>query len=703
MRDLIKRNTPAIALMFKTELSQNDENTSFYEICADKGKILLTGDSTISLAMAYYRYLKEYCNVNLSWCGNFKMTVDEAPLPDKTIRETFEFDKRAYFNHRAFSYDAWLWDWERWEREIDFMAINGVTLPLSLDGSEAVWYYTLRDFKYTEDEALQFISGPAFWSWQLTDNLDSYLALTDVDYIEKRLELGKKIIQRQLELGMTPVLSGFYGHAPRISLSMLKKVRVRRNPSWRNFSLTYQIEPTDPYFQKFGKAFLEKQLRLLGAGHYYTCDPLYDNFTFPRGETYYKSLAKSISKLFESFDREAVLIMQGDTVNKEFVNSFSKDTLLILDLDGQGHKKHDNYWGYDFVLGCRNNKGGHSSLHGDISALAACPYSEVKSTSENLVGSGFFPESFGQNPLYFDLALEMLAKHEAIDLDEWLKKYALRRYGSRENCLFEALFALKETCYSHLNDEPETGSIICARPSTDLPHASIGDSSDLRYDNRKLLEALEILLEAKKTVKEGYSFDVRDLTRQVLSNYARDLYFEAMEAYQGKQAQRFELAINAFLRLTEDMDALMQTDPNQCLFSLLKKAREAGLTDKDKQNFEINVLTQLTVFGPINDPIMYDEAWREWGCLLGTYYMLRWREFYYMLAQNFKGYKRVSTKTKKQFFGRNDYRGNGFYKNLERFEKDWISTCRPPAPSDEDPIKLSKDLLKKYRFKIMGE
>ena len=32
---------------------------------------------------------------------------------------------------------AW-WQWPRWEREIDWMAMHGINLPLSLTGIEAV-------------------------------------------------------------------------------------------------------------------------------------------------------------------------------------------------------------------------------------------------------------------------------------------------------------------------------------------------------------------------------------------------------------------------------------------------------------------------------------------------------------------------------------------------------------------------------------
>lgn len=31
------------------------------------------------------------------------------------------------------------WGWERWEREIDWMALQGINLPLAFTGQEAIW------------------------------------------------------------------------------------------------------------------------------------------------------------------------------------------------------------------------------------------------------------------------------------------------------------------------------------------------------------------------------------------------------------------------------------------------------------------------------------------------------------------------------------------------------------------------------------
>ena len=41
---------------------------------------------------------------------------------------------RYYFNVCTVSYSAAVWDWTRWQYEIDLMALNGINLPLAFTG-----------------------------------------------------------------------------------------------------------------------------------------------------------------------------------------------------------------------------------------------------------------------------------------------------------------------------------------------------------------------------------------------------------------------------------------------------------------------------------------------------------------------------------------------------------------------------------------
>ena len=103
MLNLIKRNTPDIASCFILEEIEKENGKSVYTVREENGKIVLGGDCKISQAMAYYRYLKDYCNINLSHCGNEKMpAVDNAPLPAKEVRFIIEQDKRVYMNYCTF-------------------------------------------------------------------------------------------------------------------------------------------------------------------------------------------------------------------------------------------------------------------------------------------------------------------------------------------------------------------------------------------------------------------------------------------------------------------------------------------------------------------------------------------------------------------------------------------------------------------------
>ena len=43
-------------------------------------------------------------------------------------------------NSTLFPADSYVWwDWERWEKEIDWMALQGINLPLAFTGQEAIW------------------------------------------------------------------------------------------------------------------------------------------------------------------------------------------------------------------------------------------------------------------------------------------------------------------------------------------------------------------------------------------------------------------------------------------------------------------------------------------------------------------------------------------------------------------------------------
>ncbi len=48
------------------------------------------------------------------------------------------------------------WDWEQWERMIDWMAMNGINMPLAPMGQEIIWQRVYKKYGLTEKDLEDF-------------------------------------------------------------------------------------------------------------------------------------------------------------------------------------------------------------------------------------------------------------------------------------------------------------------------------------------------------------------------------------------------------------------------------------------------------------------------------------------------------------------------------------------------------------------
>lgn len=321
-----------------------------YTISANKGRVFVRANNYISAFTGIYDYLKKYCGVQLSWCGNRKIRIKELAMFDGTLSRTIEQKFRVYMNYCTLDYSMCWWDFDRWEQEIDFMAMNGINMPLAVIGTEAVWFELLLDYGFTEREALDWVSGPAFWAWQLMTNIEGYLPPPDKAYVYHRLELGKRILERCAEFGMQPIQQGFSGHVPMRFKTKLPNVRILEQRGWCRFPETAQLDPTDPFFLEFGSAYLNKLEKLMGNYHYFACDPFHEGTPPKPWFWYLRSVGKTINKMYETFDRESVWVMQTWSMRKHIVRAVPRNRLLLLDIDSEKTVKFRNLWGYQYDL-----------------------------------------------------------------------------------------------------------------------------------------------------------------------------------------------------------------------------------------------------------------------------------------------------------------------------------------------------------------
>ena len=166
----LQRNIPDFKDSFTVKFEERDKD--FFSITAQNGKIHVKANNYISAFHGIYCYLKEYCNVQLSWCANQEIHISSLVMFDGEFHKEIEQKYRVYMNYCTLDYSMCWWDFERWEKEIDFMAMNGINMPLAVVGTEAVCYQTLLQYGYTKKEALDFISGPAYSAWQLMTKIE---------------------------------------------------------------------------------------------------------------------------------------------------------------------------------------------------------------------------------------------------------------------------------------------------------------------------------------------------------------------------------------------------------------------------------------------------------------------------------------------------------------------------------------------------
>lgn len=106
----------------------------------------------------------------------------------------------------------------------------------------------------------------------------------------------------------------------------------------------------------------------------------------------------------------------------------------------------------------------------------------------------------------------------------------------------------------------------------------------------------------------------------------------------------------------------------------------------------------MTIWGADGDPLIFDYSWREWGGLIGKYYLKRWQKFYAMLAGCLKNGTSYTEDNLPMVYGREAFRANAFYSELGDWELEFVNTphkVRMPV-TEGDEVEIVKALYSKY-------
>lgn len=697
---VIERTVPGISKNFKLEIIPQEDDRDVYELEQDANKVILRGSTGVALCSAFNRYLMDYCKCDVSWCGDQLNVPNPLPKIPKKIRQKTPSKYRVYMNYCTFSYSAPWWDWERWQKEIDFMALKGINMPLTVVGLEAVWYNTLLKFGYTSEEAQKFLVAPTHQAWQWMTNIESFGGPLPVSWIKSHFEMGQKVIRRQYELGMMPIQQAFSGYVPRSFKEKFPDVEIMQKRGWCGFEGTAEIDPLDPMFKKFGEVFLKENIRLFGEGHNYAADPFHESSPPRHDKEYLAAVGKTILKIMRDVDPDATWIMQGWTPHEGIVTAIPKGDLVMLDLTGGRHSTKKNFWGHYTVIGSLHNFGGRINMHGDLGDNCRNRMVNARKKAPNVVGMGLFMEGITQNPVFYNNQLDMIWREDTVDPVKWLHNYAERRYGAKSNAAEKAWEILYKTVYSRGTSGVESSSIIAARPALDCRKSGPNAGFGMRYKPEDLIPALDLLLKDSEKLQssEGYRFDVMDLTRQILTNLGQELHNDVRIAYASKDKAAFKKASERFLGLLADVDRLLATRDEYSFHKWIRDARKWATNEAEKKQYEKNASMLITHWGPDEGrAVIFDYGWREWSGLIGGYYLGRWKEFHKYLAKTLEQGKQYND-TLPGMRGRQGLKDTPFLEKLTKWELDWINSKREVLEKPEgDTIAIAQELLKKYR------
>ncbi|WOK96049.1 alpha-N-acetylglucosaminidase [Canna indica] len=712
----------------------------------DGAEILIQGTTAVEMSSGLHWYLKYWCGAHISWDKTGCVQLGSVPPPGSLPRVDGEGMKverpvpwSYYQNVVTSSYSYVWWDWKRWEKEIDWMALQGINLPLAFTGQEAIWKRVFKGFNVSSEDLNDFFGGPAFLAWARMGNLHGWGGPLSQNWLEQQLVLQKAILSRMVELGMIPVLPSFSGNVPAVFRKIFPSASITRLGDWNTvdgnprWCCTYLLDPKDPLFVEVGEAFIKQQIKEYGdLTDIYNCDTFNENSPPTNDPKYISVLGAAVYEAMCKGDKDAVWLMQGWLFSsdaafweppqmKALLHSVPIGKMIVLDLFAEVKpiwKKSSQFYGVPYVWCMLHNFGGNLEMYGILDTISSGPNDARLSKNSTMVGVGMCMEGIEQNPVVYELMSEMAFRGQKVKMEEWLKSYSLRRYGQALPQIEAAWSILYHTIYNctdgiadhnkdYIVEFPDSAPILQdSLSSNEVPRRRFSTPKKnhrfsfrekttaslpqphLWYSTEEVINALKLFLDVgdNLTTSATYRYDLVDLTRQVLSKLANQVYLDVITAYLEKNANGLSLHTKKFLDLIEDIDELLASDSNFLLGTWLGSAKKLAVDDKERRQYEWNARTQVTMWydnTKTNQSKLHDYANKFWSGLLKNYYLPR--------ASIYFSYLNKSLEENSDF-------------PLQQWRMDWISYSNSWQAGTEvysteaagDSIAISKALFQKY-------
>lgn len=640
---VIERNFPSFKGRLELHSADKQEGLDVFSQKIKNNKLHVSASSCVAACRGVYDFIRNNGYGISSWTGN-RLVLP--PILENSITRNVvsPFLHHYYFNVVTFGYSTPYWDWERWEREIDWMALHGIDMPLALVANEAISARVWRKLGLTDEEISNYFSGPAHLPWLRMGNLCKLDGPLPQEWHKDQIALQHKILNRMRALGMKPICPGFAGFVPSEIKRIYPGIELFQT-SWAGNFCNWMISPKEELFHTIGKMFIEEWEKEFGKNDYYIVDSFNEmDIPFPSKEDplRYSMLAEYGDRVYNSIragNPEATWVMQGwmfgyqrsiwDYKTLEaLVSKVPNDKMLLLD-EAVDYNKcfwykevnwdfYKGFFGKPWVYGVIPNMGGKSGMTGILDFYANGHLEALVSKNKgNLVGHGMAPEGIENNEVIYEIITDAGWSDKKIDVKEWLINYSKGRYGFYSEKLDTFWNKMLLSVYGTFTDHPRYNWQF--RPGI-TRNGSINLSSDF-------YSGIEILADVANSFEgnELFEYDFCEWAAAYAAGKAEDLSTRIEDAYlKGDKKTAYELS-QKFIYILKEIDAILINHPTKSFQKWIDYARKYGKNNIELADYyEKNARRIITIWGP---PIC-DYSARVWSGLIRDYYVPRW-EFYF--------------------------------------------------------------------------
>ncbi len=603
---------------------------------APDGRITITANNANSMAVALNHYLKNYCHTTVSWYAEIPVELPRVlPPVDSAERVTARVRDRFFLNYCTFGYTMTFWQWNHWERFIDWMALNGINLPLAITGQEAVWMKVWQKLGMKPDEIRAYFTGPAYLPWHRMANIDAWCGPLPQHWIDTQVELQKRIVARERQLNMRPVLPAYAGHVPLRIKELYPKADIKPLEVWDEFPKpynTYFLDSEDPLYAKIQKMFITEQTRLFGTDHIYGIDP-FNEMSPPSFEPEYLArVSRHIYQSLRAADPEAVWLQMAWFLYYQRKDWTPERTRAMLQAVPQGKmalldyycermevwRMRESFFGQPFIWCYLGNFGGATAMQGNVLEAGARLEAALDSAGTNLTGIGSTLEGLDVQQFPYEYILDK-AWSNMPDDSTYIARLARRHAGNESLPARTAWWALARDVFVHT---PYTrGPQFNFVPQMDR-HPRWGRDL-IYYRPDRMVQAWLTLLQQPEITRDAMTIDLIAASREVLGLAFAKAKQRFDQAYHKRDLDQLRRQGKLMLSIIADADTLTAHHPYCSITTWIRQARDYGDTPQLKDYYEMNARRLITTWGGDLD----DYANRSWAGLIGQYYYKRYEKY----------------------------------------------------------------------------